>query len=78
MELNQSIDTFSFTLKTSVKFGVGISKNLGNILSESGYKKIGVIIECLLDKRTFVLVQQEKKYLINTVLNRLESSCITL
>lgn len=45
MELNQSIDTFSFTLKTSVKFGVGISKNLGNILSESGYKKIGVVID---------------------------------
>ena len=36
---------FSFTLKTNMKFGAGISKRLGSMLSEQGYKKIGVIID---------------------------------
>lgn len=45
MQLKESIDIFSFTLKTNVKFGVGISKNLGDILLEFGYKKIGVIVD---------------------------------
>lgn len=39
------IDDISFTLKTNMKFGVGISRNLGKILSEKGYRRFGLIID---------------------------------
>ncbi|NPE27395.1 iron-containing alcohol dehydrogenase [Methanococcoides sp. SA1] len=38
-------EDFSFTLKTNVKFGIGMSKTLGDILIEKGYKRFGLIID---------------------------------
>jgi alcohol dehydrogenase class IV len=43
--MNEINKEFSFVLKTNMKFGPGISKNLGNLLSDQGYKRIGLIID---------------------------------
>jgi alcohol dehydrogenase class IV len=40
-----SNQTFSFKLKTDVKFGAGITKNLGEILRQNGFEKVGLIVD---------------------------------
>jgi len=36
---------FSFKLKTDLRFGVGITKNMANLLRDCGFCKVGVIID---------------------------------
>jgi alcohol dehydrogenase class IV len=36
---------FSFRLKTDMRFGVGITGNIGNLLRDYGFSKVGIIID---------------------------------
>ncbi len=38
-------NSFEFTLKNTVRFGIGLSKNLPSIIKEFGFKKVGFIID---------------------------------
>ena len=48
-------NSFEFTLKNTVRFGIGLSKDLPSIIKEFGFKKVGFIIDKnLYDKIDFL------------------------
>lgn len=45
---------FSFTLKTEMEFGVGIAKNINQLLADYGYKRFGLVIDSGVSKNDVV------------------------